>query len=166
MPACAALPRAALPAPGLRGNRHMDSARGSQASADATDAQERRDVRLDVWLDVACVFKTRSEARKSCDGGKVEVNGSRAKPHRPVRIGDQIQIGRAFGGRQTLTVRALADRHVPKPEARALYEDTTPPLSPAEIEMRRIERECRVRQRPARPPDKRQRRALRKLKGY
>src|SRR5512137_1903366 len=140
----------------------MASARDNQSGTDATD---RRDVRLDVWLDVACLFKTRSEARKACDGGKVEVNGSRAKPHRPVRVGDRIEVGRAFGRRQTLTVRALADRHVPRPEARGLYEDTTPPLSPAEIEMRRIEREYRAGQRLARPPDKRERRALRKLKG-
>jgi predicted rRNA methylase YqxC with S4 and FtsJ domains len=39
-------------------------------------------VRLDVWLDVACLFKTRSEAKRACEGGKVEVNGENAKPHR------------------------------------------------------------------------------------
>ena len=31
-------------------------------------------MRLDVWLDVACLFKTRSLARTACQGGKVEVN--------------------------------------------------------------------------------------------
>jgi len=30
-------------------------------------------MRLDVWLDVACLFKTRSEAKKACAGGKVDV---------------------------------------------------------------------------------------------
>ena len=35
-------------------------------------ADDRDDVRLDVWLDVACVFRTRSEAQKACRGGKVE----------------------------------------------------------------------------------------------
>jgi ribosomal 50S subunit-recycling heat shock protein len=37
------------------------------------------DVRLDVWLDVACVFRTRSEAQKACKAGKVDVNGQSAK---------------------------------------------------------------------------------------
>ena len=34
-------------------------------------------VRLDVWLDVACLYRTRSEAQRACVGGKVEVNGQR-----------------------------------------------------------------------------------------
>ena len=33
-------------------------------------------VRLDIWLDVACLFKTRSEAQKACKLGKVTVNGN------------------------------------------------------------------------------------------
>ena len=31
-------------------------------------------MRVDAWLDVACLFKTRSEAKRGCEGGKVEVN--------------------------------------------------------------------------------------------
>ena len=30
-------------------------------------------IRLDVWLDVACVCRTRSAARQACLGGKVSV---------------------------------------------------------------------------------------------
>ena len=82
--------------------------------------------RLDVWLDVACLFKTRSEAQKACSGGKVDVNGATAKPHRNIRPGDAIVISRPFGRKQTLMVRALAERHVAKAQARTLYEDTTP----------------------------------------
>ncbi len=41
-------------------------------------------VRLDMWLDVACLFKTRSEATKACKLNKVIVNGAAAKPHRDV----------------------------------------------------------------------------------
>ena len=52
-------------------------------------------VRLDIWLDVACLFKTRSEAQKACKAGKVDVNGQTAKPNRLVRPGDDIEIGRA-----------------------------------------------------------------------
>jgi ribosome-associated heat shock protein Hsp15 len=122
-------------------------------------------VRLDVWLDVACLFHTRSEAQKACKGGKVEVNSMRATPHRLLRAGDEVKIGRPLGRTQTLVVRRLLDRHVPKAEARLLYEDLTPPPSPEEIEARRIERISRAAMRRAGRPNKRERREIRRLKG-
>ena len=57
-------------------------------------------VRLDIWLDVACLFSTRSEAQRACQGGKVDVNGQAAKPHRLVRAGDELRITRPLGRRQ------------------------------------------------------------------
>ena len=122
-------------------------------------------LRLDVWLDIACLFKTRSEAQKVCKAGKVEVNGQSVKPNRLIRIGDEIAIGRPFGRKQRLKVLALAERHIARAEARQLYEDLTPPPTAEEIEMRRLERMYRAAATPPRAPDKRQRRALRKLKG-
>jgi ribosome-associated heat shock protein Hsp15 len=126
---------------------------------------ETAGVRLDVWLDVACLFRTRSEAQKACKGGKVDVNGQPAKPHRVIRAGDEIEIGRAFGRKQRVVVRGVAERHVRREEARQLYEDLTPPPSAEEIEMRKMERMYRAAMTPPRAPDKRQRRALRRLKG-
>ena len=123
------------------------------------------EVRLDVWLDVACLFKTRSEAQKACKGGKVDVNGQAAKPHRGVRPGDEIVISRSQGRKQRIVVRQLTGQHVPKAQARALYEDLTPQPTPEEIEMRRIERRARAAMRATTgAPDKRQRRQLRRLK--
>jgi ribosome-associated heat shock protein Hsp15 len=123
-------------------------------------------LRLDVWLDVACLFRTRSEAQKACKGGKVEVNGQNVKPHREVRPGDEILISRPLGRRQRIVVRSLADRHVAKAEARKLYEDLTPPPTPEEVEERRIARLARAFMRPASAgaPDKRERRQIRKMK--
>jgi ribosome-associated heat shock protein Hsp15 len=123
-------------------------------------------VRLDIWLDVACLFKTRSEAQKACKLGKVEVNGQPAKPHREIRPGDRLVINRPLGRRQTVVVRALADTHVAKPPARELYEDLTPPPTAEELEMRRIERLARAFMRPAASgaPDKRERREIRRMK--
>ena len=66
---------------------------------------------------------------------------------------------------QRLKVRALADRHVPKAEARMLYDDLTPPPTAEEIEARRLERMYRAAMTPPKAPNKRQRRELRKLKG-
>jgi len=82
---------------------------------------ETEGVRLDVWLDVACLFKTRSEAQKACKAGKVDVNGQPAKPNRLLRAGDELVIGRPFGRKQRLAVKAIADKHVSKADARLLY---------------------------------------------
>jgi ribosome-associated heat shock protein Hsp15 len=134
----------------------------------SSEAQTPLDaIRLDVWLDVACLFKTRSEAQRACKGGKVDVNGQAAKPHREVKPGDQIEISRPLGRKQRIVVRKLADRHIPRAEARELYEDLTPPPTPEEVEARRMERLARAFMRPAGAgtPDKRERRQLRRMKG-
>jgi ribosome-associated heat shock protein Hsp15 len=89
-------------------------------------------VRLDIWLDVACLFKTRSEAQQACKGGKVDVNGRSAKPHREVKAGDVVEITRALGRKQRVVVRAVFEQHIPKAQARSLYDDTTPPPTPEE----------------------------------
>ena len=117
-----------------------------------------------MWLDVACLYRTRSEAQRACQGGKVEVNGQSCKPHRLVRVADEIQLSRPFGRKQTLTVTGLAERHLPKAQARLLYNDTTPPLSDEEKEVRRLERIYRAGMQRSHSPDKRERRRIRKLK--
>jgi len=123
-------------------------------------------VRLDVWLDVACVFKTRSEAQRACKGGKVHVNGQAAKPHREIKPGDVIEVTRALGRRQRLVVRGTAGQHIAKAQARLLYEDTTPPPSPEEQAMLDLIRLAGPRRRGAPPatPDRRERRRLRREK--
>jgi ribosome-associated heat shock protein Hsp15 len=123
-------------------------------------------MRLDLWLDVACLSKTRSEAKRACEGGKVDVNGHAAKPNREIKPGDEIQITQRFGRRQKVIVRALAEQHVAKAEARQLYEDVTPKPTPEEVELRRIARMAAPFTRPASAgaPDRRERRALRRLK--
>ena len=123
-------------------------------------------IRLDVWLDVACLFKTRSEAQRACKGGKVALNGHSAKPHREVKAGDIIEITRTLGRRQRVVVAGLAERHLPKAEARLLYQDTTPPPSPEEQALLDLMRLAGPRRRPgpAGSPDKRERRRLRREK--
>lgn len=121
-------------------------------------------IRLDTWLDVSCLFKTRSEATKACRLNKVIVNGQSAKAHRDVRIGDELEIHRPLGRKQLVTVLAIAEGHLPKAEARLLYDDRTPKPSPQEIEIRRLERIYRAASTPANRPDRDQRRTLRRLK--
>jgi len=56
---------------------------------------EREDdarVRLDKWLWATRFYKTRALASEAIAGGKVQVNGDRAKRARPVQPGDEIRI--------------------------------------------------------------------------
>jgi ribosome-associated heat shock protein Hsp15 len=124
-------------------------------------------MRLDVWLDVTCLFKTRSEAKRACEGGKIDLNGHAAKPNREIKAGDQIEITRRFGHRQKVVVRGIAEQHLKKADAKRLYEDLTPKPTPEEIELRRIARLAAPFIRPASAgaPDRRERRELRRLKG-
>ncbi|MGE0812095.1 MAG: RNA-binding S4 domain-containing protein [Vicinamibacterales bacterium] len=122
-------------------------------------------VRLDVWLDVACLYRTRSDAQRACRNGQVRVNGVPAKAHRGLVPGDRLVIDRPLGRTQTIAILALADRHVARAEARALYEDLTPPPTEDELARRRLERVFRATVAPKRRPDKRDRRILRGLKG-
>jgi len=121
-------------------------------------------VRLDAWLDVACLFKTRSLAQAACRGGKVEVNGQAGKPSREVREGDELGITRGGGRRQIVVVRGIALHHVARAEARGLYEDRTPPPSAEEAEQRRLRRAYGAPIASRRPANTRERRALRRLK--
>lgn len=84
------------------------------------------EVRLDKWLHVARVFKTRSQATHACALGRVKVNGQAAKPHRHLALEDRVEVERGDWMR-VLVVKALRDRPLPKEEAASLYEDLSPP---------------------------------------
>lgn len=49
-------------------------------------------VRLDKYLWAIRVFKTRSEATDACNGNKVKIGGVNAKPSKPVKPGDVLEI--------------------------------------------------------------------------
>ena len=81
------------------------------------------DVRLDKWLWAARFFKTRGLAAAAAAGGKVQVNGGRAKPARPLRVGDVVIVRRG-PSTMIVAVRALGDRRGPASAAALLYEET------------------------------------------
>ena len=62
--------------------RRRPSSPACAPRARSRSSSDRPPMRVDAWLDVACLFKTRSEAKRGCESGKVEVNGDHAKPHR------------------------------------------------------------------------------------
>jgi len=121
-------------------------------------------VRVDKWLWAARFFKTRSLAADAIDGGKVHVNGDRARRSRELRIGDTVLI-RVGPYEHEVIVRALGDRRGPATVARGLYEET--PESVAAREKLRSQLSLL----PAafipgkERPTKRDRRAIRKFRG-
>lgn len=80
-------------------------------------------VRIDKWLWAARFFKTRSLATEAVAGGKVEVNGDRAKPAKDVGPGDEIRV-RIGPYEHIVIVRALAARRGSARDAQVLYEET------------------------------------------
>ena len=84
---------------------------------------ELASVRLDKWLWAARFFKTRSIAADAAGGGKVQLNGERAKPAKPVKVGDQLVI-RSGDYEWTIAVVALSERRGPATVAQGLYEET------------------------------------------
>jgi ribosome-associated heat shock protein Hsp15 len=80
-------------------------------------------VRLDRWLWAARFFKTRALASAAIAGGKVHVNGVRAKAAKQLRVGETLRM-RLGPYEWLVTVRALSERRGPASEARALYEES------------------------------------------
>jgi ribosome-associated heat shock protein Hsp15 len=80
-------------------------------------------VRLDRWLWAARFFKTRGQAAGAVAGGKVHINGERAKASKAVRPGDRVRV-RVGPYEFDVAVRALAERRGPARAASALYEET------------------------------------------
>ena len=86
-------------------------------------ADDSNSVRVDKWLWAARFFKTRSLATDAVAGGKVEVNGERAKPAKSVKPGDEIRL-RLPPYEHILIVRGIAERRGPASVAQGLYEET------------------------------------------
>jgi ribosome-associated heat shock protein Hsp15 len=88
---------------------------------DDEDTDDGR-VRLDKWLWAARFFKTRSLASEAIAGGKVQVNGDRAKRARPLQVGDEVRV-RQGPYEFLVVVRALSARRGPASAAAELYEE-------------------------------------------
>ena len=80
-------------------------------------------VRLDKWLWAARFFKTRSLATEAVDGGKVDVNGARAKPAKLIGPGDEVRV-RVGPHLYVVKVKDTAERRGPASLARELYDET------------------------------------------
>jgi ribosome-associated heat shock protein Hsp15 len=121
-------------------------------------------VRVDKWLQVARVFKTRTQATRACTLGRVRVNGATVKPHRSLALEDVVEV--RFGDwTRVVVVKELRDRPLPKADAARVLEDRSPPR-PERRREDAVFRPAPVAREPGSGrPTKRQRRQLDRLKG-
>lgn len=80
-------------------------------------------VRLDKWLWAARLFKTRALAKTAIEGGKVQIDGNKAKPGKEIAVGTRMTV-RQGQDEKTLTVTGLSEQRRGAPEAAQLYCET------------------------------------------
>ncbi|GAA2065628.1 MULTISPECIES: RNA-binding S4 domain-containing protein [Leifsonia] len=122
-------------------------------------AAARSSVRVDSWAWAVRLFKTRSAASDACKAGHLKVNGERAKPAQPVKVGDEVRA--LVGGVERIYIaRRLITKRLSAAAAADCFDDRTPPPPP------RTEAPAAVlRERGAGRPTKRERRLLEQLRG-
>ena len=127
------------------------------------EAQDNK-CRLDKWLWAARFFKTRSLAADAVDGGKVRIDGDRAKPAKEVKIGMLVNI-RNKDVEIECEVTGLSNMRRGAPEAALLYIETAASIAKRENAKLTKVNETGVRERGLGRPTKRQQRDIKKFTG-
>ena len=86
-------------------------------------SSEDKRIRIDKWLWAARFYKTRAKAAAAVSGGKIDLNGDRAKPAKAVKEGDQLVL-RIGAYEWDIAIAALSERRGPASEAQQLYSET------------------------------------------
>lgn len=120
-------------------------------------------IRLDKWLWAARFYKTRALAAEAINGGKVHLDGQRVKAARGVRVDDRLEITRG-AERFEIIVRGLSERRASATLAQALYRETDTSLEQRQRQSEQRRLAALQRPAPARRPDKKQRRHIRRFK--
>lgn len=97
--------------------------------------QSEESQRLDKWLKIVRIFKTRKMAADACDKRLVKVNNVTSKSAKNIHPGDDIII-RLRGRYRSFKVLGISKRSISAKLARDLYEETTESkLTPEEKEL-------------------------------
>ncbi len=94
------------------------------------DSPTNEKMRLDKWLKVVRIFKTRSKAAEACDLGKVNVNDQSAKAAKTIKAGDKITVRFKYK-RRTFDVLGISLKSISAEKARLLYHEHPP--TPEEV---------------------------------
>jgi ribosome-associated heat shock protein Hsp15 len=82
-------------------------------------------LRVDKWLWMVRLFKTRTMASDACNAGKVKINGINCKPSRDVKTGDELQV-RIGQLQKTVQIIAFPKNRIPAKLVPDYYLDMTP----------------------------------------
>jgi len=122
--------------------------------------------RLDKWLKIVRLFKTRRMAAEACNKRLVKVNDVTSKPSKNIVVDDEIII-RLRGRYRSFKVLGISKRSISAKDARELYEETTDAnLTPEDKELVELSKKTTKRDKPKFPgrPTKKTRRELEKWK--
>jgi ribosome-associated heat shock protein Hsp15 len=122
-------------------------------------SQPTQQIRIDKWLWAARFFKTRSLAAEAVSGGKIEVNGARAKPSKSVRLGDRLNIRRG-AYEWTVIVTGVVKLRGPAAEAQLLYEESEESKTKRDNAIAQLKLERPPEFHPSGRPSKKERRAI------
>jgi ribosome-associated heat shock protein Hsp15 len=78
--------------------------------------------RLDKWLKIALIFKSRSKATTACEERRVKVNGDVVKPSKMIKVGDELTVKKHAKKFIKFTINVLSAKNIPAKEAREMYE--------------------------------------------
>lgn len=120
-------------------------------------------VRLDKWLWAARFFKTRTMAREAIDGGKVRYEGQRPKAGKFVTPGARVQVRKGATEFEVI-IAELSDKRRSAPEAQMLYTETQTSQEKRDENAWRRNMMQAAEHPPARRPNKKQRREIKRIK--
>ncbi|MBO4740794.1 MAG: RNA-binding S4 domain-containing protein [Bacteroidales bacterium] len=137
-----------------------DNATAAQLSLLSHQAEKTR---VDKWLWSVRLFKTRSLSADACNGGKVKINSTNAKPAKEIHIGTVIEVhlGTLV---KTVKVCAIPKSRIPAKLVEECYNDLTPPEEYARVQM--LNTKFETRPRGLGRPTKKDRRQIECLKWY
>ncbi len=131
------------------------------------DPKESKPIRLDKWLKISRLFKTRALATRGCEDGKVKVNDQKSKPARMIKIGDKITIKRKSKYR-TFDVLEIVHKSISNKDAKLLYQEKTPEIPEESKELYELLRDWdeEGKRKYKGRPTKKERRDIDKLRGH
>jgi ribosome-associated heat shock protein Hsp15 len=123
------------------------------------DSEPASAERLDKWLWAARFFKTRQLAIDAINGGKVHVNGQRAKPGKEIGVGARLEISKDQYA-WDIVVTGLNLQRRPANEAVLLYAESEESQAKRQALAARRREERGLSGEPERRPNKKERRAI------
>jgi len=97
-------------------------------------------IRIDKWLWAARMFKTRALAADAVRVGRIELNGNRTKPSKPIGVGDRLTVRKnpfVFH----IEVHEVSARRRPATEAQSMYRETQSSFDARQLMIERLRAE-------------------------